>query len=78
MSFGKVSEQVGNCYLEIAAVHNKKKDVEEAIGFQKKALEIFGEIQKFANTEFLAHIAITLGEIQEKAEQFEDALASLG
>ena len=33
MSFGKVSEQVGNCYLEIAAVHHKKKDLEEAIGF---------------------------------------------
>ena len=78
MTFGKVSEQVGNCYLEIASVHNKKKDMDEAIRFQKKALEIFGEIPKFSNTEFLAHIAITLGEIQEKAEQYEDALESLG
>ena len=77
MSFGKVSEQVGNCYLEIANVHSKKRDLDEAIRFQKKALEIFGEIQKYANTEFLSHIAITLGEIQEKAEQYDEALASL-
>ena len=33
MTFGKVSEQVGNCYLEIASVHNKKKDMDEAIRF---------------------------------------------
>ena len=33
MSFGKVSEQVGNCYLEIASVHNKKKDLDESIRF---------------------------------------------
>ena len=78
MSFGKVSEQVGNCYLEIASVHNKKKDLDESIRFQKKALEIFGDIPKFANTEFLSDIAIKLGEIQDKAEQYDEALESLG
>ena len=31
MAFGGQSEQVGNCYIEIAGVHSKKKDVEEAI-----------------------------------------------
>jgi len=29
MAFGTQSEQVGNCYIEIAGVHNKKKDIEE-------------------------------------------------
>ena len=54
--------------MEIASIHHKKRDLDEAIRFQLKALEIFGEIQKYANTEFLSHIAITLGEYQEKNE----------
>jgi len=41
MAFGTQSEQVGNCYIEIAGVHNRKKDIEEAIQFQKKALQTF-------------------------------------
>ena len=31
MAFGSLSEQVGNTYIEIATVHNRKKDLEEAI-----------------------------------------------
>ena len=41
MAFGTQSEQVGNCYIEIAAVHSRKKDIEEAIQFQSKALQTF-------------------------------------
>lgn len=41
MAFGTQSEQVGNCYIEIAAVHGRKKDLEEAIQFQNKALQTF-------------------------------------
>ena len=77
MAFGTQSEQVGNCYIEIAAVHNRKKDIEEAIQFQSKALQAFAQLEKYSNTEFLAHIAITLSEMQEKAGKFEDALESL-
>lgn len=77
MAFGTQSEQVGNCYIEIANVHNRKKDLEEAIQFQQKALQTFNELEKYSNTEFLAHIAITLSEMQEKAAKFEDALESL-
>ena len=77
MAFGTQTEQVGNIYLEIAVVHNKKKDADEAIQFQKKALETFSQLEKFSNTEFLAHIAITLSEMQEKAAKFDDALESL-
>jgi len=36
-----------------------------------KALEVFSGLEKFSNTEFLAAISITLGEIQEKAEHFD-------
>ena len=60
--FGKQSEQVANCYLELALTHGKKKEYEDAINFQQKALEIFKSIEKFSNTEFLAQIAITLSE----------------
>jgi tetratricopeptide (TPR) repeat protein len=33
LNFGKGSEQVGNCFIEIAAIHYKKKEYEEAITF---------------------------------------------
>jgi lipopolysaccharide biosynthesis regulator YciM len=33
MNNGKDSEQVGNVYLEMAAINNKKKDLKEAITF---------------------------------------------
>lgn len=74
MNYGKNSEQVGNCFIEIASIHHKKKDFGEAITFQTKALQVFNGLEKFANTEFLAAISITLAEIQEKAEKFDDAL----
>jgi len=77
MAFGTQSEQVGNCYLEIAIVHSRKKDMEEAIQFQQKALHTFNQLEKYSNTEYLAHIAITLSEMQEKASKYEDALESL-
>lgn len=63
--------------MEISTVHARKKDLEEAIQFQNKALQTFSQLEKYSNTEFLAHIAITLSELQEKAVKFEDALESL-
>lgn len=77
MNTGKGSEQVGNCFLEIASIHAKKKDFAEAINFQQRALNVFNELKKFANTEFLAAISITLAELQEKAELNEEAIESL-
>lgn len=77
MAFSSQSEQVGNCYIEIAAVHSRKRDMDEAIQFQNKAMQTFSQLEKYSNTEFMAHIAITLSEMQEKAGRFEDALESL-
>jgi tetratricopeptide (TPR) repeat protein len=77
LSTGKESEHVGNCFLEMAAIHNKKKDITEAINYQKRALSVFSNLEKFNNTEFLAAISITLAELQEKDEQNENALESL-
>ena len=31
LNTGKGSEQVGNCFLEMAAIHSKKRDLKEAI-----------------------------------------------
>ena len=31
--YGKDSEQVANCYLELSTIHSKKKEFVEAIGF---------------------------------------------
>lgn len=75
--FGGKSEQVGNIYLEMAAVYGKKKDLDAAIETQTKAYLIFSELDKFANSDFLAHIAITLAEFQEKQENYDAALGSL-
>ena len=33
MAFGTQSEQVGNCYIEIATVHGRSKNLDEAIQF---------------------------------------------
>ena len=38
---------------------------------------MFSDLEKFANTEFLAAISITLAELQEKADMNEEALESL-
>lgn len=58
-------------------MHSKKRDIEEAIQFQEKALQTFSQLEKYSNTEFLSTIAISLSEMQEKAAKFEDALGSL-
>ena len=31
--YGKNSEQVANCYLELSNIHSKKKELDEAIEF---------------------------------------------
>ena len=42
-----------------------------------RAFDIFSQLEKFSNTDFLAQIGITLGDYQEKAEDFVGALESL-
>ena len=43
-NFGPVSEQVGNCYLELASCYMKAKQFNEAIEYQTKAFSVFNEI----------------------------------
>jgi len=38
---GSESEQVGNCYLELAAAYLKAKQVSSAIDYQTKAFDVF-------------------------------------
>ena len=57
---------MANIYLEIAKVLNKMKDeskLEEAIIFQCKAVEAFNSLEKYADTDYLAQIIMTLSEL---------------
>jgi tetratricopeptide (TPR) repeat protein len=76
-SFGGDSEQVGNCYLELAKVHYRSRKVDLAIQCQSSAHEIFSSIEKYFGSDFMANILVTMAEMQEKNDQLEDALASL-
>ena len=42
--FGSASIEVGRAYLELAQVHLKKREPQEAISFQQKALKVHQEI----------------------------------
>ena len=70
-------EQLGNTYLEMAKVFNKAKDLEQSIEYQSKAMETFANMEKYADTDYLAQIIMTLSEFQDKANLTEDALSSL-
>lgn len=76
-AFGKDSEQAGNCYLEQAQVHAKAKSPAQAIECQSQAYQIFESIPKYAASDFLANILVNMAELQERAEQYDGALASL-
>ncbi len=49
--FGDASEEVGRAYLELAQVNLKKKDFNEAINFQRKALKVFSELENFSDSD---------------------------
>ena len=52
--YGKQSEQVANCYLELSSIHSKKREMAESIAFQEKAINLYRSMEKYSNTEFLA------------------------
>lgn len=51
----------------MARVYNKAKEIEYAITFQYKAFETFSGLEKYADTDYLAEIVMTLSEFQDKA-----------
>ena len=88
--FGSGSLEVGKVYLELALAHLKKKDTNEAISFQQKALKVHQDIagdvtnqqqqqegESPISQDTVADIAITLSEWLEKADRIEEALESL-
>ena len=73
-------EHLGNTYIEMAKVLGKVKEedkLDEAILFQHKAVEAFTQLEKYADSDYLAQIIMTLSELQEKAGRTEEALNSL-
>mmetsp|Transcript_2662 Transcript_2662/g.4475 ORF Transcript_2662/g.4475 Transcript_2662/m.4475 type:complete len:202 (+) Transcript_2662:566-1171(+) len=71
------AEQLGNTFLEMAKVYNRSKDVEMAIENQAKAVDMFSGLEKYTDTDYLAELVMTLSELQDKANQTEEALNSL-
>jgi hypothetical protein len=67
-------EQLGNTYLEMARVFNKAKELQSAIEYQMKAMDTFSDLEKYADTDYLAQIVMNLSEFQDKANLTEDAL----
>lgn len=73
--FGSTSLEVASSYLELAQANLKKKDFNEAINFQQKALKVFSEVdQQTVSQDMVADTAITLSEWLEKVERIEEAL----
>lgn len=56
------AEHLGNTYLEIAKVYNKAKDLEKAIEYQNKAYETYCQLEKYADSDYLAEIVMNLSE----------------
>ena len=56
------AEQLGNTYIEMAKVFSKAKELEQAIEFQNKAVDKFSGLEKYAETDFLADIYLTLSD----------------
>lgn len=71
------AEHLGNTYLEMAKVYTKAKEFDLAIEFQSKAVDTLGNLEKYADTDFMAETIMTLSELQDKSGQTEDALYSL-
>jgi len=55
-------EQLGNTYLEMARVFFKAKDLEQAIQSQAKAVDTFSNLEKYADTDYLAELIMSLSE----------------
>lgn len=58
-------ENLGKTYLEMAKVLSKNKDsgLDQAILYQSKAVEAFLSLEKYADTDYLAEILMTLSDL---------------
>lgn len=61
----------------MAKVQSKAKNLDEAIAYQSKAFETFSQLEKYADTDYLAQIVMNLSELQDKANMTQEALDSL-
>lgn len=64
----------------MAKVLNKFKDIdrlEEAIIYQTKAVQCFSNLEKYADSDYLASLVMSLSEFQDKVGQIDNALNSL-
>lgn len=74
--YGMKSETTASVFLELADVYLKKKEYKDAIEYQKKAFEIFQEIES-VDPKLLGTIAIKLSDLYEKSEKLPEAIEAL-
>lgn len=75
--FSDNSEEVAKALIELANAHLKKKDFDEAIKLQKRALEVYQSLESFKDSDVVAGIAITLSEWLEKMGKIDEGLEAL-
>lgn len=51
----------------MAKVYSKANDLGSAIMNQQRAFDVFSQLEKYAETDYLAQIALNLSEFQDKA-----------
>ena len=61
----------------MSRVFARANDTDNAIASQQRAFETFASMEKYEETDYLAEIATTLSELQDKAKMFHEALDSL-
>lgn len=76
--YGKDHAQVAEIFVETANIYHKQKKFADAIDNQKRALDVYENLQNFQDQDTVAQVCITLSEWQENYEEnVEAALESL-
>ena len=70
------SETTASVFLELADVYSKKKEYNDAVEYQKKAFDIYQELESI-DPKILGSIAIKLSEMYEQAEKLTEAIDAL-
>ncbi len=70
------SETTASVFLELANVYAKKKEFADSVEYQKKAFEIYQELES-VDPKILGSIAIKLSEMYEQADKLTEAIDAL-
>ena len=71
--YGLKSEQSASILVELADAYDKKTEYKEAVDYQKRALDIYKELN-LEDKSIVASISMKLGEIYDRAERLDEAI----